>query len=220
MTGPRQYIEYDWYPEGIPGNVIVGRNAYIDTSYGFVPCDSEEDAAVVLGEASGAYDQATFILGPHARVIVGPYSVVKCQFVCEELVNVGAYCLISWGTVLTDTWLMADRPAAHRRAMLEAAARHPTRRLIPAAAPRPVTLEDNVWLGFDSVVMPGVTIGRGSIIGSKTVVKEDIPPYSVVVGNPARIVRRLDADDTEEARVEALREYLRPDGAYGNWVDR
>jgi len=61
-----------------------------------------------------------------------------------------------------------------------------------------------VWVGFDSVILPGVTIGRGSIIGSKTIVEEDVPAYSIVVGNPARLVRRLEPDDTESARADAF----------------
>ena len=157
MSQARQHLGHDWYPLGIPANVVIGRNAFVESSYGWVSCRSQVEAAVVIGEASGAYDQATFILGPRARVIIGPYSVVKCQIVCEELVSIGAHCLISWGTVLTDTWLLADRPVTDRRAMLETAARHPDRRLAPGSPPRPVRLEDNVWLGFDSIIMPGVT---------------------------------------------------------------
>jgi acetyltransferase-like isoleucine patch superfamily enzyme len=67
-----------------------------------------------------------------------------------------------------------------------------------------VTLEDNVWLGFDSVVLPGVTLGRGAIVGCKTIVTGDVAPYDVVVGDPMRVVRRLDPDDTREARERAL----------------
>ena len=70
-------------------------------------------------------------------------------------------------------------------------------------------------VGFGSVVGPGVTVGRGAIIGSKTVVRESVPAYAVVVGDPARIVRTLDASDTAEARRAAFAEYVRPT-AHGN----
>jgi len=66
-----------------------------------------------------------------------------------------------------------------------------------------------VWVGFDSVILPGVTLGRGAVVGCKTVIAEDVPAYAVVVGDPARIVRRLDPDDTEKARAQAIREYTR-----------
>lgn len=59
------------------------------------------------------------------------------------------------------------------------------------------------------IILPGVTLGRGCIVGSKTVIYEDVPPYAVVVGDPARIIRYLDSDDTEEQRAQALRQYTR-----------
>jgi maltose O-acetyltransferase len=74
---------------------------------------------------------------------------------------------------------------------------------------RPVTIEDNVWIGFDSIILPGVNVGRGSIVGCKTIVDTDIASYSIVVGNPARVVRVLAPDDTEAARRRALQECLR-----------
>lgn len=48
---------------------------------------------------------------------------------------------------------------------------------------------NDVWLGMEAVVMPGVTVGDGAIIGARSVVTRDVPPYTVVAGNPAREVR-------------------------------
>lgn len=57
-----------------------------------------------------------------------------------------------------------------------------------------VIIEDNVWLGEFVSILPGVTIGRGSIIGANSVVSRDIPSHSVAVGTPARVVKRFDAN--------------------------
>jgi maltose O-acetyltransferase len=54
---------------------------------------------------------------------------------------------------------------------------------------RPILIEDDVWLGAGVTVLPGRRIGRGSIIGAGSVVATDIPPWSIAVGNPARVVR-------------------------------
>jgi len=54
---------------------------------------------------------------------------------------------------------------------------------------RPVVLEDNVWLGNRVIVLPGVTVGHDSVVGAGAVVTRDVPPRSVAVGNPARVVR-------------------------------
>lgn len=61
---------------------------------------------------------------------------------------------------------------------------------------------NDVWLGYDSLIMPGVTIGDGAVVGARAVVTRDVAPYQVVAGNPARVVRsRFD-----EATIAALLE--------------
>lgn len=53
-----------------------------------------------------------------------------------------------------------------------------------------VIIEDFVWIGGGAVILPGVTIGKGAIIGAGSVVSKSIPPYSVAVGNPARVIKQ------------------------------
>ncbi len=59
--------------------------------------------------------------------------------------------------------------------------------------PREVAIEDDVWIGARAIILPGVTIAKGSIVGAGAVVSKSFPPYSVIVGNPAQAVRnRMD----------------------------
>ncbi|HEX3978760.1 MAG TPA: acyltransferase [Solirubrobacteraceae bacterium] len=58
--------------------------------------------------------------------------------------------------------------------------------------PRPVSIGPGAFLGIGSAVLPGVTIGAGAYVGAHAVVVDDVPPHTVVVGNPARAVRRWD----------------------------
>lgn len=53
-----------------------------------------------------------------------------------------------------------------------------------------ITIEDNVWIGAGVIVVDGVTIGEGCVIGAASVITKNIPPYSVVVGNPYKIIRQ------------------------------
>ena len=55
-----------------------------------------------------------------------------------------------------------------------------------------VTIENDVFIGAGSIIMPGVTVGEGSIVGAYSVVTEDVPAGSVVVGNPARVIGTVD----------------------------
>jgi len=55
----------------------------------------------------------------------------------------------------------------------------------------PVTIEDGCWIGGGVIIVPGVTIGKGSVIGAGSIVTKDIPENSLAVGNPCRVIRKL-----------------------------
>lgn len=57
-----------------------------------------------------------------------------------------------------------------------------------------INIEDNVWIGGNSVILPGVTIGQNSIIGAGSVVRHDIPKNSVACGNPCKVIRKIRED--------------------------
>ena len=56
---------------------------------------------------------------------------------------------------------------------------------------RPITVGDNVWFGGNVTVLPGVTIGSGAVVGGGSVVSRDVPPNTVAVGNPCRVVKEI-----------------------------
>lgn len=196
-------IEHDWYDGVIPHNVSLGANVYLDTSYGFAQFDSTLQPGLIMGDASGAYNLTTFIVGPSGAVTVGAYTCLNGAYlICNSTITIGAHCLIAWGVTITDSWVSPATTLAERRQILQDTASDPNRHLSPSRSPAPVVLEDAVWVGFDSVILPGVVLGRGCVVGSKTVVDQDVPPYAVVVGNPMRIVRYLDPEDREHAMPE------------------
>ena len=63
-----------------------------------------------------------------------------------------------------------------------------------------ITLGNDVWIGYEAVILAGVTIGDGAIIGARAVVTRDVPPYAIVGGVPARLIRRR----FDEATIESL----------------
>jgi acetyltransferase-like isoleucine patch superfamily enzyme len=64
-----------------------------------------------------------------------------------------------------------------------------------------VVIEENVWIGANSVILPGVKIGNNSVIGAGSTVIEDVPPLSVAVGNPAKIIRKYDPATKQWERI-------------------
>ncbi len=60
---------------------------------------------------------------------------------------------------------------------------------------KPIHIGRNVWLGGGAIILPGVTVGDNSIVGAGSVVTKDVEPNTIVVGNPARVLRKITADD-------------------------
>ena len=61
-----------------------------------------------------------------------------------------------------------------------------------ATCGRPIVIEDKVWIGINATILPGVRIGYGAIVGAGSVVTRDVPPLTIVAGNPARIIKRIE----------------------------
>lgn len=65
-----------------------------------------------------------------------------------------------------------------------------------------IVIGNDIWLGYQSTILSGVTVGHGAIVGAKSVVTSDVPPYSILGGNPARIIRMRH----DEATIKTLLE--------------
>ena len=128
---------------------------------------------------------------------VGPRSFIEPPFICDYGANirVGASFYANFGCVVLDCGLVeiGDRvmfgPGVHLYA-----ATHETEiqsRRDEIEYTRPIVVGDDVWVGGQAVILPGVTIGKGSTISAASVVTRDVPPFSVVRGAPARVVKQV-----------------------------
>lgn len=191
-------LPWDWYPGTIPDNVVLEDHTYIETSLSFKLCRSQAPVGLRLGRGSAIYKDTMLDLGSSAQVEVGKYALIHgARIVCDAHLKIGNYALISWRVVLMDTYrLPFDR--VQRRHILEQAARG-DRNVCGDVPSRPISIGDNVWIGFDACILPGVTIGEGAIVGARSVVSHDVPPYTIVAGNPARVVKQLDTGGSDRA---------------------
>lgn len=192
----RQHIRHDWYAAGIPGNTVLHPTAYLDSSYGFSAFHSEQQPGLTLGTECGYYNRGAFITGRAGRIDVGNYTVLNgTTLICYERISIGSHCLLSWGSIVADGWLdPSATPPDVRRRLLETIAHDPRRCLLSGSEPRPVVLEDNVWVGFGAIILPGVRLGEGCVVASKAIVNQNVEPYTVVAGDPLRIIRRLEPE--------------------------
>lgn len=118
---------------------------------------------------------------PHATIQAG----VNCGFTGTTLVAAEAI-------------IMGDRVVVGANCTIADTDFHPLTRAeraedILAGAAAPITIQDDVFIGLNSLILKGVTIGHDSVIGAGSVVTKDIPPGVVAAGNPARVVRELES---------------------------
>lgn len=195
MTAAARTLSWDWYDGTVPGNVEIDETAYVETSFSFLLYRSEQQPGVSYGKGASSYTSTMFDVGPGGRVRIGDYTLVNgARIICDDEVTIGDHVLISWNVVLMDTYRFSSDTAARRKELRSLAAGTP-RLPGPGVDARRIVIGDNVWIGFDAVVLPGVTIGEGAVVGAKSVVTTDVPAYTVVAGNPARVLRDVRMED-------------------------
>jgi acetyltransferase-like isoleucine patch superfamily enzyme len=116
-------------------------------------------------------------VGPHGRLEIGDRVFINygCSIGATELIRIGDRCNLGTQVQMMDNdWHRVE----------------PDRRLERPPS-RPIVLGENVWLGTRVLVLGGVTIGEGSVVGAGSVVVHDIPPRSLAIGAPARVIRHL-----------------------------
>ena len=213
MPLPRR-LDWDWWDGLIPESAVLDDEAHVESSYQFLLDRSEPPYGVRVHRGASVHGLTSFDVGPKGVVTFGAFSVTNgTQFVCDEEITVGCCSMLGWNAVIMDSRRVPFDPVL-RRALLERVPLSVPRRLLGEVETAPVRVGNNVWIGFDAIVMPGVTIGDGAVVGARSVVWNDVDSYSVVVGNPARVIRRLDAEEralvaTPEGTL-AYREALHP----------
>jgi 2,3,4,5-tetrahydropyridine-2,6-dicarboxylate N-acetyltransferase len=125
-------------------------------------------------------DNAVIMMGAVINIgaVIGENSMIDMNAVLGGRATVGKNCHVGAGAVLAG---VIEPPSA-----------------------KPVVLEDNVLIGANAVVLEGVTIGEGSVVAAGAVVLEDVAPYTVVAGTPARVIKQI--DDKTKSKTEIMME--------------
>jgi acetyltransferase-like isoleucine patch superfamily enzyme len=157
--------------------VSIGRNSIIQ-----VP----KNSSLRLGD--GVRIGREVEVSADADISIGNYTSVqdRCNFLGQ--IAVGANCIFAPNVFMSSgihqfmerpAWLIRDQDALAGTPNYQA--RNP--RCVP------IQVQEDCWIGINAVIMRGVTIGRGCVIGANSVVTKSVPPYSVVAGAPARLLR-------------------------------
>lgn len=148
--------------------------------------------------ASGVVNAKITFESTEGRVNIGDrvYMSAGTTIISRAGVTIGDDVTMAWGVAIYDhnshsfDWAQRARVVKHFYSTY-GTARCFTELDWTGVKSAPITIRDRVWIGFEAVVLKGVTIGEGAIVGARSVVTADVEPYTVVAGNPARVVRRL-----------------------------
>jgi acetyltransferase-like isoleucine patch superfamily enzyme len=133
---------------------------------------------------------------PNGKVLIGDRCYIGAShLVCHTGISIGDDVIMSWGITVVDhdshslNWHERKGDVAD---WMRGAKRW------ESVTVRPVHIGDKVWIGFGASILKGVHVGEGAVVGANSVVTRDIAPYTVVAGNPARVVRELKVGTTEQ----------------------
>jgi len=128
------------------------------------------------------------------KVKIGDYTYGPLNIMCwndkKEHLSIGSFCSISSGVV----FILGGN---HN---MKSISTFPFRHFLygdnsEAFTKGEIIIEDDVWMGTNSIVLSGVTIGQGSVVAAGSVVTKSFPPYSVIGGNPAKLIKKRLSDD-------------------------
>lgn len=158
-----------------------------------------EERERLLKEILGDIGENTFLAGPimfhyGVHTTIGKNSFINFNFTCQDDAKVTIGDNANFGPNVTIVTPMHPKLPEERHGLL---CPDGERRYLCYA--KPVVIGNECWIGANVVICPGVTIGDNCVIGAGSVVTKDIPANSIAVGNPARVLKKLDESDSIES---------------------
>jgi galactoside O-acetyltransferase len=151
-----------------------------------------EGCSVAVGEYTTLKCRIHFPRGGGA-VSVGARSIInESVLICADRITVGDDVMIAWDVTIFDNDSHSVTFRHRKDDVMNWRDGRQDWTHVPVA---PITIGDKVWIGFGAAIAKGVTVGEGAVIAARAVVTRDVPPWTVVAGNPARVVRELGDDE-------------------------
>lgn len=169
--------------------VRIDRSALVrlDKVRGLRSASCLEVGADTTSHATFCYDRPEAVIRLGQRCFVG-----ASTFVAAEQIVVEDDVMISWGATIVDHNSHSARFSERQHDVLQWRAGKKDWRYVKIA---PVHIKSKAWIGFNALVLKGVTIGEGAVVGAGAVITRDVPDWTVVAGNPARVIKEIGPDE-------------------------
>lgn len=165
----------------------VGEGSSVD----FWRVTPKEDCVFVCGKNSMVGTRVVFERAG-ARLTIGERTFIgQGLFSVAHSVDIGNDVMLAWGVTVTDHNSHSVVYSERARDVTDWMA---GTKDWASVAMSGVVIQDKAWIGFGSIVLKGVTIGEGAVVGAGSVVTKDVPPWTIVAGNPAKIIREIGLD--------------------------
>lgn len=178
--------------------MTVDPSARLENGFRLDLLATPQDRSYVRVGARSAVNAQIIFESPHGSVEIGERVWFGGgRIICRSGVTIGNDVTIAWGVCLYDH----DSQSLDWRRRADTVRHFYEEQADPSCYDRidwtdvktaPIVIEDRVWIGFDAVILKGVRVGEGAVIGARAVVARDVEPYTVVAGNPARVIKRLE----------------------------
>lgn len=144
----------------------------------------------------------------HIKARIEPGAIIRDQvqigdnavIMMGAVINIGA--VVGEGTMIDMNAVLGGRATVGKNCHVGAGA--VLAGVIEPPSAKPVIVEDDVMIGANAVILEGVTVGKGAVVAAGAIVTEDVPPYTVVAGVPARVIKQI--DEKTKAKVEIKQE--------------
>lgn len=207
MSLPRKLISFlkHWSLSSRKKNLDIDPSVHLHRQFSLrFMAEPEDRIYFKVGEKTMMNAQVVFE-SRYGLVQIGKRSYIgsATQIICRNKVTIGDDVTIAWGVMIYDhnshslDWRQRAKVVEQFYVSYGAPCCYESLDWTDVAS-APIMIGDRSWIGFDAVILKGVSIGEGAIVAARSIVTRDVEPYTVVAGNPAVVVKHLNVLDGQE----------------------
>lgn len=180
------------------GVLTVGLNSILENVKIDIRPNEKKNLSIQIGDESIIIGRMV-LETENSKILIGNNTFIgDCLLVCADQITIGSDVMFSWGCTIIDTdahslnWKDRMQDVRDWKKGIDANTIGLFKNWSNVIS-TPIIIEDKAWIGFNSIILKGVTIGEGAVVAAGSVVTKSVAPYTLVGGNPAIEIKKLNA---------------------------